>query len=370
MLPFIDLKAQYARIKDTVDANLKAVLERASFILGPENAALEERLARFAGSRHALGCASGTDALLMALMALDIGPGDSVLTTPFTFVATAETIALAGATPVFVDVDPETFNIDPDLLDQALRSAGAAKALISVDLFGLAADYDRILPWAESRGLPVIVDAAQAFGATIQGKSSVSMGTIGCTSFFPAKPLGCYGDGGAVFTESEEIRDALASIRVHGQGTDKYENVRIGINGRLDTVQAAVLLAKMDVYEDELAARQAVADVYAEVLDGSGLVLQRIPEGYVSVWAQYSVLARDGAHRTACQEALKAADVPTAVYYPIPLHLQKAFAHLGYKPGDMPVSEDLAGRIFSLPMHPYLERADQEHIGNVLKKLA
>ncbi len=370
MLPFIDIKTQYERIREAVDANLRAVLDRCSFIMGPENKELENRLAAFAGSGRALGCASGTDALLMALMALNVGPGDAVLTTPFTFVATAEVLALLGATPVFCDVDPETFNIDPAALDETLRTVDNAKAVIPVDLFGLAADYDRILPWAEAEGLAVVVDAAQSFGATIHGKVSCSLGAIGCTSFFPAKPLGCYGDGGAVFTDSEELAGTMESIRVHGQGTDKYENVRVGINGRLDTVQAAVLLAKLDIYEDEMAARQGVADVYAEVLDGTGLTLQKIPDGCNSVWAQYSVLARDGEHRDACQQALREAEIPTAVYYPIPLHLQKVFSHLGYKPGDLPVCEDLAGRIFSLPMHPYLERADQERMAQVLKKLA
>jgi dTDP-4-amino-4,6-dideoxygalactose transaminase len=378
-IPFIDLKAQYALIKDTVRANMDRVLEHGAYIMGPEIQELEQRLGEYIGSRYALGCSSGSDALLMALMALDIGPGDAVFTSPFTFFATAEEIAMVGATPVFVDIDPVTFNMNPDCLEKAIAALEARdasmhplpkgyesltpKAVIPVDLFGLAADYDRIEPLCRAHGLRIIEDAAQAFGAGYKGRSvrASGFGDIGCTSFFPAKPLGCYGDGGMCFTNDEELREKLTSIRVHGMGTDRYDNVRIGINGRLDSLQAAVLLAKFELFPDEVAARNRVARRYGERIKGN-VVTPTVPEGYSSVWAQYSVLARDAAHREALRAHLGEQGIPTAVYYPIPLHLQTAFARLGYTRGSLPVSEDAGERIFSLPMHPYLDRATQEMI--------
>jgi dTDP-4-amino-4,6-dideoxygalactose transaminase len=371
MIPFIDLKAQYARIEDNVRARMDAVLAHGRFIMGPEVAELEEALARFAGTAHCISCSSGTDALLMALMAEGVGPGDAVFTSPFTFIATAEVITLLGATPVFVDIDPATYNMDPDRLEQAvsaladrdpsvhplpkeaLEGAPLRPAMvIPVDLFGLPADYRSVHAVAERHGLTVLADAAQSFGARYEGKRGVACAKVAATSFFPAKPLGCFGDGGAVFTDDEALAEACRSLRVHGKGGHKYDNVRTGLNARLDTLQAAVLLAKLAVFPDELDERQAVADGYAERLTGvSGLTLPTIPAGRTSAWAQYTV--RHPA-REAVQAALKEAGVPTAVYYPCPLHLQTAFADLGYAAGDFPVSEAASGEVFSLPMSPYV----------------
>jgi dTDP-4-amino-4,6-dideoxygalactose transaminase len=383
-MDFIDLKAQQARIRGLIEDNIRAVLDHGKYVMGPEIQALEDKLGDFVGSRHAVACSSGTDALLMALMALDIGPGDAVFTTPFTFIATAEVISLLGAVPVFVDIDPQTFNIDPDKLEdavEALRSGGAEqpalpglpngrdakltpRAIIAVDLFGLPCDYDRLEAVAERFGLELIEDAAQSFGAEFRYQKACSFGDVACTSFFPAKPLGCYGDGGMVFTRDDDLAERLQSIRIHGQGRDKYENVRIGINGRLDTIQAAVLLAKFDIFPEEIEARGEVAKRYSRLLSdgGSELVLPLTPQGYKSVWAQYSVLAKSREDRAEIQEKLKKAGVPTAVYYPTPLHLQTAYASLGYAKGAFPVSEDAADRIFSLPMHPYLNERDQRVI--------
>jgi UDP-2-acetamido-2-deoxy-ribo-hexuluronate aminotransferase len=408
---FIDLAGQQRRITDELNANMARVLAHGQYINGPEVRELEQALAGYCGVKHAIGCASGTDALLMALMALDIGPGDAVFTPPFTFIATAEPISLLGATPVFVDIDPTTFNIDPAKLEDALydwekkeaaeeralspgvmaiqaafpdrpiidrrragrrtgdRAAGKIphpRAVIPVDLFGLSADYDAITAVAERHGLTVIEDAAQSFGGVYKGKKTCAFGTIACTSFFPAKPLGCYGDGGMCFTNDDRIDQILRSIRVHGQGSDKYENVRIGINGRLDTLQAAILLAKFTIFPEEIDLRQKVAKRYDELLAGA-VTTPVIPEGYLSAWAQYSVLARDEAERAALTARLKVAGIPTAIYYPKPLHRQQAFVSLGYKESDFPVSDDCARRIFSLPMHPYLSAEEQNRIAAVLK---
>ncbi|MFH1913895.1 MAG: DegT/DnrJ/EryC1/StrS family aminotransferase [Pseudomonadota bacterium] len=374
-IPFIDLKTQYQRIEPSVRAGIDAVLDHGAYIMGPEIAELEQRLSSFSAVRHAVGCASGTDALVMALMALEVGPGDAVFTTPFTFMATAEAVALLGATPVFVDIDPVTFNIDPDDLRRRIgeikdtRKDLTPKGVIAVDLFGQPADYGRIEPLAHNNGLFLIVDAAQSFGATYKGKPVCSLGDLACTSFFPAKPLGCYGDGGMVFAHNDEMRKLLVSIRVHGMGEDKYENVRLGINGRLDSIQAAVLLAKFAIFPEEITLRQQVADRYAVLLSGiDGLTLPTVASGNTSVWAQDSVLARNTAHREALMGRLKAAGVPTAVYYPRPLHLQKAFAGLKYAKGDLPVCEAIAGRIFSLPMHPYLSEQDQETVAKAFRE--
>jgi UDP-2-acetamido-2-deoxy-ribo-hexuluronate aminotransferase len=363
-MQFIDLKAQYARIQDKVEADVLAVLRSGQFILGPKVEELEARLADYVGSKHCLSCASGTDALVIALMALDIGPGDAVFTTPFTFFATVETIALTGATPVMVDIDLATFNIDPAKLEAAI--AGFAdnpkyegltpKAIMPVDLFGLAADYAAIRPIAARHGITVIEDAAQSFGARLDNRRAGSLAEIGCTSFFPAKPLGCYGDGGAMFTDDDALMDKFRSIRVHGQGADRYEHARIGLTARLDAVQAAVLLAKMDIFDDEIDARQRVAKSYDAAIADAGLPLVTpvVPSGYLSAWAQYSVLADDEAARDAYRAKLGEAGVPTMVYYPKPMHLQTAMAYLGHGEGDFPVSEEASKRIFSLPMHPYL----------------
>jgi len=383
-MDFIDLAKQQHRIRDKIEANIKTVLDHGKYIMGPEIKALEEKLADFVGVRHAIACSSGTDALLLALMAYGVGPGDAIITSPFTFIATAEVIALLGATPVFVDIDPVTFNLDPKHVERAIHalkngSVGyplparkglslTPKAVIPVDLFGLPADYDRINPVSRQHGLFVIEDAAQSFGAQYQGKRACSLGDIGCTSFFPAKPLGCYGDGGMCFTNDKNLDEVMRSLSVHGQGNHKYENVRIGINGRLDTFQAAILLAKFEIFSEEISMRDEVAGNYFKLLSNgkANVVVPRVPSGYSSVWAQYSILAKDENHRSELQARLKEAGVPTAIYYPKPLHLQTAFQYLGYKAGDFPVSEYAASRIFSIPMHPYLASKDQERIAKVL----
>jgi len=391
-MEFINLGAQQKRIRDKIDANVKAVLDHGQYIMGPEIKKLEAKLADYVGTKHAIACASGTDALLMALMAYGVGPGDAVFTTPFTFIATAEVISLLGATPVFVDIDPKTYNIDPARLEQAIQAIKAndpsihplpitpdlvprtsnplplrPRGIIPVDLFGLPADYDAIEKIAGDHGLFVIEDAAQSFGAEYKGKKACSFGKIGCTSFFPAKPLGCYGDGGMCFTDNDDLAAILDSIRVHGKGSHKYDNARIGINGRIDTLQAAILLAKFSIFPEEIELRQVVANRYTSLLASEATpATPFIPAGYKSAWAQYSILARSEAERTELMEKLKAAGIPTAIYYPKPLHLQTAFADLGYKPGAFPISEDAASRIFSLPMHPYLVEYDQEQIISTL----
>ena len=369
MLPFIDLKYQYSLIRDEIHAGIDRVLESGHYILGAEIAELEKQLAEYAGVKHALACSSGTDALLMALMALGIGPGDAVFTTPFTFFATVETIALVGATPVFADIDEGTYNIDPAKLEEAVLKVEREgklkpKAVIPVDLFGLTADYKAIKPLADAHGLAIIEDACQAFGAVDpSGKRAPSLGTIGCTSFFPAKPLGCYGDGGAVFTDDDDLYDKLYSILVHGRSAeDRYNNVRLGLNARCDTIQAAVLLAKLKLFPGEVEMRQVVADRYRAGLKDL-VSVQTIPEGCVSVYAQFCPRSPKFAE---IQAALKAADVPTARYYPIPMHLLGATEYLGYKKGDMPVSEACAADIFALPMHPYLKAEDIDRICGVI----
>jgi len=384
-MQFIDLVAQQKRIRDKIEANIKAVLDHGKYIMGPEIKTLEQRLADYVGVKHAIGCASGTDALLMALMALEIGPGDAVFTSPFTFIATAEVISLLGATPVYVDIDPESFNIDPAKLGQAVSALRAddsdahplpvtknlspltPKGVIGVDIFGLPAEYERIDAVATEHDLFVIEDAAQSFGAEMNGKKACSFGNIACTSFFPAKPLGCYGDGGMCFTDDDGLANIIDSVRVHGKGDHKYDNVRIGINGRLDSLQAAVLLAKFDIFPEEIELRQKVAGRYSTFLgENPPVKVPSIPPGATSAWAQYSILAADENQRAALQNKLKEAAIPTAIYYPQPLHLQSAFSSLGYQKGDFPISEDCARRIFSLPMHPYLTEEDQKRIADAI----
>jgi UDP-2-acetamido-2-deoxy-ribo-hexuluronate aminotransferase len=379
-MDFIDLKQQQARISEKLSQSIQAVLDHGQYIMGPEVKSLEERLGTYVGARHAIACSSGTDALLMALMAYGVGVGDAVFTTPFTFVATAEVISLLGATPVFVDIDPETFDIDPDKLADAFvaleqKHSDAsplpvgyekinARGVIPVDLFGQPADYDRINAIASQRGLFVIEDAAQSFGAEYHGRKVCALAEIAATSFFPAKPLGCYGDGGMVFTDDDALAQRLISIRVHGSGTNKYDNVRLGINGRLDTLQAAILLAKFEIFPEEIERRQEVANRYAELLGQSRMVkCPRVADGAKSSWAQYSLLCM---HREKIMAALKARGIPSAVYYPIPLHLQGAYQYLGYQKGDFPVAERIAKAIFSLPMHPYLTEEDQRVIAETI----
>ncbi|ACS81671.1 DegT/DnrJ/EryC1/StrS family aminotransferase [Maridesulfovibrio salexigens] len=381
-IPFIDLKKQFSRVEKQVRENMDTVLDHGAYIMGPEIPAIEEKLAEYCGTKHALGCASGTDALTLALMSLDVKPGDAVFTTPFTFFATAETIALTGATPVFVDIDPVTFNIDPKKLDktiEALKGADngcvlpkvdglTAKGIISVDIFGLPADYEAIKAVADKHDLFLIEDAAQSFGGEYKGKRACSLGDITCTSFFPAKPLGCYGDGGMCFTDDDYLIERLRSHRIHGMGPDRYDNVRLGITGRLDSLQAAILLAKFEIFPEEVDLRDNVAATYAKLLaDVEGLTVPTVPEGYRSVWAQYCPLAKDGEHRERIQKALGEKNIPSPIYYPIPMHLQTAFKDLGYKMGDCPISEDAASRIFAIPMHPYLEREQQEFIADIIR---
>ena len=357
-VPFIDLGYQQLIMREELEQRIFSVLSHGQYILGPEIKELEKALKRFVGTKHAIVCSSGTDALLMPLMAWGIGPGDAVFTAPFTFVATAEVVSLIGATPVFVDIDPQTFNIDPIKLEASIeevsrRSDLRPRAIIPVDLFGLPADYVAIWDIAKRWNLPVLEDAAQSFGALYHGKRAGSLGTAGATSFFPAKPLGCYGDGGAVFTNDDQLAEKLLSIRVHGKGKDKYDNVRTGLNARLDTIQAAILLTKLKYFAGELEKREKVARMYSELLTGH-VKTPHVPDGLTSAWAQYSILLKNEYEREQLINALKKDGIPTAIYYPKPLHIQEAFVHLGYKMGDFPVSEDISKRILSLPMHPYL----------------
>lgn len=369
-MQFIDLKAQYDALRERIDARIHQVLDHGGYIMGPEVKELEAALSAYCGVEHTVTCANGTDALVLALKALGIGPGDAVFTTPFTFFATAEAIALAGARPVFADIDPRTFNIDPASLEQAILRTEKEhkflpKAVMTVDLFGLPADYDAIEALCEKYKLDLVEDAAQGFGGEIRGRRAGSFGTVATTSFFPAKPLGCYGDGGAVFTNHEGVAERLRSLRVHGKGGDKYDNVRIGTNSRLDTLQAAILIEKLEAFPDEMEKRQQVAQRYTNQLP-NWLTGPHVPEGYVSSWAQYSVLAESGAERGRIMKALGEAGVPTMIYYAKPLHMQTALSDLGLKEGDFPVSEDASARVFSLPMGPYLSEADQ---GRVLEAL-
>jgi dTDP-4-amino-4,6-dideoxygalactose transaminase len=387
-MQFVDLAAQQKHIRTRLENNIYKVLDHGKYIMGPEVGQLEEKLKAFVGVKHAIACASGTDALLLALLAEGVGPGDAVFTSPFTFIATAEVISLVGATPVFVDIDQETFNIHPKKLQAAINAlmeqdrnlhplpiAGKSasnlrpKAIIAVDLFGLPADYDRINSIAAKHSIVVIEDAAQSFGAEYHGKNACGLTDVACTSFFPAKPLGCYGDGGMCFTDNDQLAETMQSLRVHGKGHHKYDNVRIGINGRLDTIQAAILLAKFEIFSEEIELRQ-VAATYSDFLSASSsrLKVPFIPSGYKSVWAQYSLLSEDDSQRENVQARLKAANIPTAIYYPKPLHLQTAFSSLGYTQGDFPVSEDVCQRIFSLPMHPYLSAEEQDEIARAIAK--
>ncbi|MGQ9819026.1 MAG: DegT/DnrJ/EryC1/StrS family aminotransferase [Candidatus Kapaibacteriales bacterium] len=372
-MQFIDLQRQFNVLESLINEKIKQVLSHCKFILGPEVFELEQKLAEYVNRRFCVSCSSGTDALLMPLMALGIGPGDAVFTTPFTFIATSEVIRLVGATPVFVDIESHTFNIDPNQLEvviQAVERSGKLrpKAIIPVDLFGLPADYPAILEIAKRHNLVVIEDSAQSFGGKINGQKTCSFGEVSATSFFPAKPLGAYGDGGAIFTDDEHLYNLLISIRVHGQGVDRYENIRNGINGRLDTIQAAILLAKLTILDDELVKRNNIANKYNSLLKNK-VIVPKIPDGYTSAWAQYSILTENEKHRQGIIDKLKHKGIPTAIYYPKPLHLQKVNEDLGYKEGDFPISEEISRRILSLPMHPYLKDEEIEEIVSVFLEL-
>jgi len=368
-MQFIDLAAQQAPIREKIEARIKAVLDHGRYIMGPEINELEEKLAKYVGIKHCISCSSGTDALLIPLMAQGIGTGDAVITTCFTYIATAEVISLLGATPVFCDIYPDTFNINPDGLqnayDDALSKNLTPKAIIPVDLFGLPAHYSLIDQFAEEHDLFVLEDAAQGFGGSIRGQKAGSFGHVAATSFFPAKPLGCYGDGGAVFTNDDGLAEVMKSIRVHGAGTDKYDNIRLGINGRIDTLQAAILLEKLAIFDMELEKRNQAAAYYTDNLHDS-FKAPLVPDEYISSWAQYSILAGTKEHRDDMIIKLKEQNIPAMIYYRMPLHLQKVFENLEYANGVFPVSEDTANRIFSIPMHPYITRETQDKILNVL----
>lgn len=365
-IQFIDLAAQQRRIKPKLDAAIARVLAHGGYIMGKEVGELEAQLSAFCDAKYTLTCSNGTDALSLVLMAKNVGPGDAVFCPSFTFAATAEVVALRGATPVFVDVDAKTFNIDMTSLEAAIvvaKQKGLKPVgIIPVDLFGQPADYATINKIAEVNGLWVMADSAQGFGGSLNGKKSGSLAWATTTSFFPAKPLGCYGDGGAVFTDDKELYDVMSSLRVHGKGSDKYDNVRVGLNARLDTLQAAILIEKLAIFADEINERQRVANRYTAGLRDV-LVTPHVPEGMVSAWAQYTLIANDNASRTAIQAKLKEAGIPTMVYYPLPLHQQTAYnMHPTATGGALPVCEDLAQRVFSLPMHPYLDDATIDYI--------
>jgi UDP-2-acetamido-2-deoxy-ribo-hexuluronate aminotransferase len=354
-IPFVDLKTQYLRLKPQIQERINRVLEHGQYIMGPEVIELEAFLAEYVGVKHCISASSGTDTLLIAMMALGIKAGDEVITTPFTFIATGEMIALLGAKPVFVDIDPRTYNIDPAKIEAAITSQ--TKAIMPVSLYGQCADFDAINSIAKKYGLPVIEDAAQSFGATYKGKKSCALTTIGSTSFFPSKPLGCYGDGGALFTDDDHLAKVMREIRLHGQDRH-YHHPRIGINGRMDTIQATVLLAKMGIFPEEVDARQRIADRYSTLL-ASKTVPPFVESHNQSVYAQYTLLVSD---RVAVQQKLKDNGIPTAVHYPIPLNLQPVFEYLNQPEGSFPIAEDIANRVISLPMSPYLSDVDQDRI--------
>lgn len=356
-IEFIDLKAQYRSLKPAIDARIAAVLDHGRYIMGPEIAELEERLAAYVDVPHCISVASGTEALLIALMALGVGPGDEVVTTPFTFASTAEVIALVGATPVFVDIDIADCNIDADLIEAAITPA--TKAIMPVSLYGQCADMDAINVIAARHGIMVIEDAAQSFGATYKGRRSCGVSTIGCTSFFPSKPLGCYGDGGAIFTTDAALAQAMREIRVHGQ-SKRYQHDRVGVGGRLDTLQAGILLAKLDTFDEEVAARLAIGDRYLAMLANvPGVTTIRVSDDRTSVWGQFTVLVEN---REQVAAALGQAGVPTAVHYPIPLHRQRAYQDMSRIAGDLDRSDRAAASVMSLPMHPFLESTTQDRI--------
>ena len=369
MIPFIDLAAQQARIRDKVDAGLAAVLAHGAYIMGPEVAALEERLAAYAGVRHCISCSSGTDALILALLAQGLRPGQGVIVPSFTFAASAEVMPVLGAVPVFAEVDSPTFNLDPAGLPAALESGRSAGievvGVIGVGLFGQPADYSAIRAFAKAEGLWVMDDAAQSFGASLNNTRVGQLADITCTSFFPAKPLGCYGDGGAVFVDDDDKAEIMRSCRVHGMGRTRYENIRIGMTARLDTIQAAILDAKMDIFDDELGLRQQVAGRYADYL-GDLVETPGLAAGATSSWAQYTVKLPAGTNREAVMAHLKDHGVPSAIYYPVPMHRQPPYQRFPVSGCGLSVTEDLCERVLALPMHPYLEDAQQQQVATAL----
>jgi dTDP-4-amino-4,6-dideoxygalactose transaminase len=369
-IPFIDVAAQRRRLGRSVDDAIARVLGHCQFILGPEVRELEIKLSEFCGARHVVTCASGTDALVMVLMARGIGPGDAVICPSFTFTATAEVVALVGATPVFADVEERSFNLDPASLQEACAAARAAglrpKAVIPVDLFGQPADYDRIMPIAEAENLFVLDDAAQAFGATYKNRRIGALAPTTATSFFPAKPLSCYGDGGAVITDDDELAQVIRSLRVHGEGRGKYDCVRIGLNGRLDTIQAAVLIEKLKIFPEEILARERIARRYSTGL-ADVATTPRLAPGSTSVWAQYTIRLPAG-RRDGLAASLRIEGIPTAIHYPIPLHRQQPYQRFPIAAGGAPVSERLAEEVISLPMHAYLDQTTQDRIIDAVRR--
>lgn len=358
-MEFIDLKAQQLRIREKIEKNVLTIFDHGQYIMGPEIYNLEEQLASYTGAKYCVSNSSGTDALLLAMLAIDIKPGDEIITTPFTFFATGEMIALIGAKLVFVDIDENTYNIDPQKIEAAITEK--TKAIIPVSLYGLCADMNAINQIAEKYNITVIEDAAQSFGATYHGKKSCNISKIGCTSFFPSKPLGGYGDSGACFTSDEEIASKMKELRIHGQKS-RYNHTHYGINGRMDTIQAAILLAKLEIFEEETNLRNRIGDRYKKLINGK-IKTQYTPEGYSNIYAQFTVEIEN---RSEVQNRLNVLKIPTAVHYPIPMHLQIACKHLGYKLGDFPNSEQAAKRVMSLPMHPYLTTEEQDQIVDAL----
>jgi UDP-2-acetamido-2-deoxy-ribo-hexuluronate aminotransferase len=361
-MQFIDLVSQQKRMRDRIEGRIKKVLDHGQYIMGPEVKELEEKLAAYVGVKHAITCSSGTDALLIALMALDIGPGDEVITVPYTWISTAEVIALLKAKTEFVDILPDNFNMDPDRIEAVMTPK--TRAIIPVGIYGQCADMTRINAIAEKHGVAVIEDGAQSFGATHRGKKSCNLSLIGCTSFFPSKPLGCYGDGGAIFTDDEELLVKMRQIRIHGQKV-KHQHPVVGINGRLDTLQAAILLEKLDIFPEESNLRWQAGKRYDALLSSiPGIRTPVIADGNDSVFAQYTMLVEK---RDVYSEQLRAAGIPSVAYYTVPLHLQGAFASLGHQAGDFPVSEQVAAQCLSLPMSPYLTQDDQEKVASALR---
>ncbi|MCG3689199.1 DegT/DnrJ/EryC1/StrS family aminotransferase [Aliarcobacter butzleri] len=356
-IDFANLQYQHELYKDEIESAILKVARNCNFIMGNEVQELEKSLEEFTGAKYAVSCSNGTDALLLAMMALDIKPGDEVITTPFTFIATAEMIAFLSAIPVFVDIDEKTYNINPDLIEEKITSK--TKAIIPVSLYGQPADMDKVNQIAKKYNLKVIIDGAQSFGSTYDGITDSALADISTTSFFPAKPLGCYGDGGAVFTNDEEIANKMKSLRLHGQ-SKRYHHKYIGMGGRLDTIQAAVLNVKLKYYPKDLAKRAEVASKYTKALESkSGLVLPFVDKKATSAWAQYSIRIKN---RDEVQNRLKDAGIPTAVHYPMPLHFQECFKYLGYKKGDFPISEIVSNEIMSLPMNPYVTDEEINYI--------
>ncbi len=369
-MQFIDLKKQQILIRDKLNTRVQDVLDHGKYIMGPEVFELEEQLSSYVKRKHCISCSSGTDALLIPLMALNIGPGDAVLTTTFSYIATSEVIRLVGATPIFIDIYEKTYNINPELIKTGIKFAKKnnlnPRALIAVDLFGLPARYRIINEECKKYGLTIIEDSAQGFGGQIGNEPACSFGDISTTSFFPAKPLGCYGDGGAIFTNDDDLSEKMKSIRIHGSGKDKYNNIRTGINGRLDTFQAAILLEKLNLFPGELIKRNQKAEIYSKYISDS-YTKPFIPRNYTSSWAQYSVLAPSSEHRVKVLDHLKNKNIPVMIYYPISLHEQTV--NLDLKRVKCPISSDIAKRIFSIPMHPYLDIEQQKHISSSLNEV-